>query len=119
MLAFMEEEKGFKLNYLNKNTIKGEINGVQIYLITHSYPLVKDLTNIESIRMAGIPHIAAMKLNAIVGNETRLKDFIDIAFLSSFLYLYQMLEAYEIKYKTRNSVTVLKSLDFHEDINHL
>jgi len=119
VLAFMEEEKGFKLNYLNKNTIKGEINGVQIDLITHSYPLVEDLTNIESIRMASILDIAAMKLNAIVGNGTRVKDFIDIAFLSSFLSLDQMLEAYEIKYKTRNSVMVLKSLDFLEDINHL
>ena len=87
MLAFMEEEKGFKMNYLNKNTIKGEINGVQIDLITHSYPLVEDLTNIESIRMASILDIAAMKLNAIVGNGTRVKDFIDIAFLSSFLSL--------------------------------
>ena len=48
-----------------------------------------------------------------------MKDFIDIAFLSSFLSLDQMLDAYEKKYQTRNAVIVLKSLDFFQDINHL
>lgn len=119
MLSYLEQEKGLQLNYLDKNTIKGQINNIQVDLITHSYPLVQNLEIIEGIRIASIQDISAMKLNAIVGNGTRVKDFIDIAFLSSFLSLDQMLDAYETKYKTRNALIVLKSLDFHQDINHL
>jgi hypothetical protein len=119
ILEYMERKWGLQLNYLDKNTIKGQINNVQVDLITHAYPLVQNLEVIEGVRSASIQDISAMKLNSIVGNGTRVKDFIDIAFLSSFLSLDQMLEAYETKYKTRNAVIVLKSLDFHQDINHL
>ena len=119
MVTYLEKERGLQLNFLDSNTIKGEINHVQVDLITHSYPLVKNLETIDGIRIGSIQDISAMKLNAIVGNGTRVKDFIDIAFLSSFLSLDEMLHAYETKYKTRNALMVLKSLDFHQDINHL
>lgn len=119
ILEYMEGEKGLQLNYLDKNTIKGQIDNVQVDMITHAYPLVQNLEVIEGVRLASIRDIAAMKLNSIAGNGTRVKDFIDIAFLSSFLSLDEMLEAYENKYKTRNAVIVLKSLAFHQDINHL
>lgn len=119
MLEYMERKRGLQLNYLDKNTIKGQIDNVQVDMITHAYPLVQNLEVIEGIRLASIQDIAAMKLNSIAGNGTRVKDFIDIAFLSSFLSLDQMLEAYENKYKTRNVVIVLKSLAFHQDINHM
>jgi hypothetical protein len=53
------------------------------------------LTRDDSIRKAGFTDLAAMKLNAISGNGTRIKDFIDIAFLSGKLSLNQMLRGYE------------------------
>jgi len=58
-----------------------------------------------------------MKLNAVVGNGTRLKDFIDIAYLSSALALSEMIKAYEEKYNSRNPAMVIKALDYHHDIN--
>ncbi|QEC46058.1 hypothetical protein FSB84_25645 [Pseudobacter ginsenosidimutans] len=58
-----------------------------------------------------------MKLNAIVGNGTRLKDFIDVAYLSSSLTLNQMVNAYEEKYVTRNPTIALKSLAYQNDID--
>jgi hypothetical protein len=61
--------------------------------------------------------ISAMKLNAITGNGTRLKDFVDIAYLSASLTLGQMVDAYTQKYKSRNPVMVLKALDYHNDID--
>lgn len=67
--------------------------------------------------MASMQDIAAMKLNAIVGNGTRLKDFVDIAFLSSHMPLSLMLDAYTKKYSTRNPVMVLEALDYHKDID--
>lgn len=57
-----------------------------------------------------------MKLNAIAGNGTRMKDFIDLAYLSTKISLNQMLNAYTEKYKS-NSVMPLKALVFFNDIN--
>jgi hypothetical protein len=57
-----------------------------------------------------------MKLNAIVGNGTRIKDYIDIAFMSTKMTLNQMLTAYQIKY-TSNGVMVLKAIAYFDDIN--
>jgi hypothetical protein len=117
MLSYLESNKGLRLDYQDKNTIKGQIAETKVDLITHSYPLVKELQEIEGIRFASLEDIAAMKLNAIVGNGTRLKDFIDIAFLSHYLSLQNMVDAYEEKYKTRNPLIALKALSYHNDIN--
>jgi len=117
MLSDLEDKYKFQLDYQSKNTLKGEIGGVKVDLITHNYPLVKPLLNFDSVRMASPDDIAAMKLNAISGNGTRLKDFIDIAYLSSFMTLSQMIDAYEEKYSSRNPAMVIKALDYHKDIN--
>ena len=58
-----------------------------------------------------------MKLNAITGNGTRLKDFIDIAYLSTSPTLSRMIDSYEEKYATRNPAMVIKALDYYNDIN--
>jgi len=117
MLAYLEMQKGLQLDYLNKNTIKGQISETKIDLITHSYPLVKQLKVLDGIRFASLEDIAAMKLNAILGNGTRLKDFIDIAFMSCYLPLKKMMDAFEDKYATRNPFLTLKALSYHQDIN--
>ena len=57
-----------------------------------------------------------MKLNAIAGNGTRIKDFIDVAYLSSVFSLQQMLGFYEQKYHS-NTLMPLKGLIFFDDIN--
>jgi len=116
-LSHLENMYKFQLDYQSKNTLKGSIESVKIDLITHNYPLAKHLSNIEDVRMASLEDIAAMKLNAIAGNGTRLKDFIDIAYLSSSLTLSQMIDAYEEKYSSRNPAMVIKALDYHNDIN--
>lgn len=119
MLAYLERAWGFKLDYQGTNTLKGQIEKVKVDFITHAYPLVENIEELDSIRFAGLMDIAAMKLNAIVGNGTRVKDFIDIAYLSAYLSLNEMLEAYAQKYKTRNIVMVLKSLEYQVDIDHV
>ncbi|MBC7655530.1 MAG: nucleotidyl transferase AbiEii/AbiGii toxin family protein [Oligoflexus sp.] len=117
-LEYLENKYQFILNYKSKNSLKGEIRKVKVDLITHQYPLTDELIVFDSIRMAPLKEISAMKLNAIMVNGTRLKDFIDIAFLSNFLRLNDMLEAYEFKYSTRNPVMVTKSLTYFDDINY-
>lgn len=113
----LEKRYKFQQSYSKGYTVKGQIDQIKIDFITHSYPLAGDLVVVEEIRLADLPDIAAMKLNAIIGNGTRLKDFIDIAFLSSFLSLDAMIAAYEIKYSYRNPVMIIKSLAYHRDID--
>lgn len=107
----------FKELYIENNTIKGIIEGVFVDVIKHKYPLVNPLINRDNIRMLSLEDIAAMKLNAIIGNGQRLKDFADIAFLLSYLSLNQMIVAYSKKYSYANQIIVLKALLFYEDID--
>jgi len=58
-----------------------------------------------------------MKLNAIVGNGTRVKDFTDVAFLSSHIPFRDMLDAYCKKYTLVNPVIAAKAITFFGDIN--
>ncbi len=117
LIAELENNYKFQLDYQSKNILKGEIQSIKVDFITHNYPLVKSLVQEEGLRMASPEDIAAMKLNAIAGNGTRLKDFIDIAHLSSTITLSQMVNAYEHKYASRNPSIVIKALEYHQDIN--
>ena len=58
-----------------------------------------------------------MKLNSIAGNGTRIKDFIDLAYLSQHYSLRQMLGFFEEKYNA-NPVMVLKAITFFDEINY-
>lgn len=113
---YLRVEYHFTLDFISKNTLKGEINGIQLDCIAHQYPWIAPLTVEEGIRLASYPDIAAMKLNAISVNGTRLKDFIDIAFLSEKMSFNQMIQGYEKKYQS-NSVIPVKSVTYFDDIN--
>lgn len=117
MLIRLEEKYAFRADFQAKNTLKGQIDGVKIDFITHKYPLVSPLLVEEKVRIAGLEDIAAMKLNAIAGNGTRLKDFIDLAYLSVHLTCAQIIDAYQNKYSTRNPVMVMKAMDYFNDID--
>jgi hypothetical protein len=114
----LEKKYNYHLDFQSKNSLKEEIGSVKVDLIVHQHPLCQDLIIINNIRMATLLEISAMKLNAIMVNGTRLKDFVDIAFLSGFLSLNDMINAYEIKYQTRNTITIIKSVSYFSDINY-
>jgi hypothetical protein len=117
LLEEMEAKYGFQLDYQQKNTIKGRMGDVKVDFIAHQYPVLEDLLNDEGVRMTGLRDIAAMKLNAITGKGTRVKDFIDVAYLSSYMTPVQILEAYQGKYVNRNPLMAIKSLIYHQDID--
>ena len=85
-------------------------------LIRHDYPDVKPRIQEDGIRLYGMEDIAAMKLSTIGDNGTRLKDFIDVAYLSGYLSLKEMLSAFEIKYPQTNPYRALKGLNYYDDI---
>jgi len=106
----------FELDFIEKETVKGEIDGVKIDCIAHKYPWVSEPINTEGVRLAHLNDLAAMKLNAIIGNGTRLKDFIDIAYLSKVKSLNLMIDAYQTKYNSNGMIGV-KAIVFFDDIN--
>jgi hypothetical protein len=114
--AYLENNYHFKADFIERSTVKGEIDGVQIDCIAHCYPWLKPCRLEDGLRFAQLEDISAMKLNAIAGNGTRIKDFIDVAYLSSVFSLQQMLGFYEQKYHS-NTLMPLKGLIFFDDIN--
>ena len=115
---YLIDKYNFNSSFLAKNTLKGTINDIKIDCITHNYQYLDDpYQSEEGVRLYSIRDIVAMKLSAIADNGTRIKDFIDIAFLSSFFSLSEMLDAYEIKFPNSNKIRPLKGLTYFQDIN--
>jgi hypothetical protein len=107
----------FNLDFSSKSTIKGEIEGVKVDFLAHPYQWIQEPVKEGSVRLAGFKDLAAMKLNAISINGSRIKDFIDLAFMSSIMSLSSMLEAYSLKYNS-SAIVPIKALTFFNDINY-
>jgi hypothetical protein len=101
----------------SSNTLIGTIRGIKVDCIKKDYPHVKPVVIHDDIRLCSTQDIAAMKLTAISQDGTRLKDFVDIAFLSSIMSLNTMLEAFDIKYPNTNRITAVKGLNYFDDID--
>ena len=112
----LERDYHLETDFIDRATVKGEIEGVKIDCIAHCYPWIGQPRVEEGIRLASLQDICAMKLNAIAGNGTRIKDFIDVAYLSSRFTLSQMLGFYEEKYHA-NALIPLKAIIFFDDVN--
>jgi len=72
-------------------------------------PILKD-----SIRLASIKDIAAMKLAAITNRGSK-KDFIDLELLINQMGLSQMMNLYHEKYPDGMEMMVLRSLVYFDD----
>ena len=112
----LEETYG-RTDYAFKHTLKGTIDGVKIDCIMHAYPLLEPPYVEEGIRLYGLKDIIAMKLSAITDNGSRLKDFIDIACLSTRYSFYEMLQCYRHKFPQANVLRPFKALTYFEDID--
>lgn len=93
------------------------VNGIKVDLLAHQYPLLEEVENIEGIRIVSLKDIGAMKLNAIYGNGSRLKDFVDMYALLEFYSLQELLEASEKKYPDNSFIMTKNALIHFEDID--
>lgn len=114
---FLVEHYGFRNSFSALNTLKGTIGEVKIDCITHAYQYVVPPYQENGIRLYGIEDIIAMKLSAISDDGSRLKDFIDIACLSTRFSFASMLGFYEHKFPEANVVRPLKAITYFEDID--
>lgn len=115
--SLLIEKYDFKVSYARSQTLKGFINGIKIDFIRFNYPHLFPCDVIEDIRIESIPDIIAMKLLSITDNGSRIKDFVDIAYLSSYYSLDEMLEFYVRKIPNTNKVMPLKALTYFNDID--
>lgn len=113
---YLQEKYAFKGDLLSGSGLKGEVNGIKLDIIRHDYPDVEPRIQEDGIRLYSLKDIAAMKLSAIADNGTRLKDFIDVAYLSGYLSLKEMLAAFEMKYPQTNPYRAVKGLNYYDDI---
>lgn len=117
--SHLKENYGFQQRFKANNTLKGDINGVFIDCIRYDYPLIKPILHEEGIRISSLEDICCMKLSAITDNGSRVKDFVDVAFLSTKFSLMEMLSFYKKKYSEENSVTPVKALLYFDDIDFM
>ena len=71
----------------------------------------------SGLRLYDMEDIIAMKLAAISDDGSRLKDFIDMAFLSTRFSLDSMLRCFERKFPFSNVLGPVKGLLYFDDIN--
>ncbi|RPA66578.1 hypothetical protein EF405_20040 [Cyclobacteriaceae bacterium YHN15] len=90
------------------------VNDVKVDFVSLPYQWIDDPIMYDSIRLASLKDIAAMKLAAITNRGSK-KDFIDIALLIEKLGLDQMMGCYHEKYPDGMEMMVLRSLVYFED----
>lgn len=115
--SMLVQRYGLKVSYERNQTLKGFIDGVMIDCIRFNYPHIQSPDIIDGIRLESVPDIIAMKLSAIAQNGTRIKDFIDIATLSTQYSLEEMLDFYISKFPMANVMMPIKALTYFDEID--
>ena len=115
--AYLLEDYRFVTRDKFNNGLMGYCDAIKVDFIRHNYPIVRPTIEVDGLRMAHPLDIAAMKLNAISGNGTRVKDYYDMYVLLGEFSLVEMLAAYEAKYPQSGAIIATKSLTYFDDIN--
>lgn len=115
--SMLVQRYGLTVSYERNQTLKGFIDGVMIDCIRFNYPHLQSPDIIDGIRLESIPDIIAMKLSAIAQNGTRIKDFVDIATLSTLYSLDEMLNFYITKFSHANMLMPVKALTYFDEID--
>lgn len=90
------------------------IDDIKVDFVSLPYKWIDESVLKDSIRLASIKDIAAMKLAAITNRGSK-KDFIDLALLIDQLGLNQMMNLYHEKYPDGMEMMVLRSLVYFDD----
>jgi predicted nucleotidyltransferase component of viral defense system len=107
----------FRADFTDSNTLLGTIANVKTDFIAHQYPMLEAYDSQYEIRIASLSDLAAMKLNAIVNDGSRMKDYADVAAIGTQMSLHSMVNAYTQKYAGTNPLMALKSLAYFEAVN--
>jgi len=92
-----------------RNTLNVVIDGVEVDIIRHNYPLLEEIEIIDGLRLISKKDIAAMKLSAIARRGSK-KDFYDVYFILQEFSTEELFEFYKLKYESREIFHLVKSL---------
>jgi predicted nucleotidyltransferase component of viral defense system len=98
----------------SQNILICKVGNVKVDFVNYQYPIIENIRETNTIRMASIIDIAAMKLNAIAGRGSK-KDFIDIYYLLRTYSIEQLIALYLKKYNDGSEFLVRKSLTYFDD----
>jgi hypothetical protein len=101
----------------SEDTFLGTFNGVRLGFFLYPYRLLEATTDYQGVSLAGLPDIAAMKLEAIAGRGKK-RDFIDLYFICRGAFsLSQIMALFEQKFEgvQYSKVHLLKSLTYFAD----
>jgi len=115
--AHLVNNHSYAVDNISRATLIGRVDGIKVDCIRYNYPLVNPIEETDGIRMASLADIAAMKLIAASQSGDRLKDFVDLAFLSCRMTLNQMLEAFAKKYAKTDKMVAVRGLTYFSDID--
>jgi len=90
------------------------MNDVKVDFVSLPYHWIDDPIIEDSISLASINDIAAMKLSAITNRGSK-KDFIDLQLIMKHLELKKMMSLYHQKYLDGMEMLVLRSLMYFDD----
>ena len=114
---YLKQTYSFQTDRQTDVTLIGRINSVKVDCIRYNYPLVETIREYDGIRIYSMSDIAAMKLTAISQTGNRLKDFADVAFLSTKMSLDDMLNAFRIKFPNTSIMSAVRGLTYYDDID--
>ncbi|MGC6425955.1 MAG: nucleotidyl transferase AbiEii/AbiGii toxin family protein [Akkermansiaceae bacterium] len=98
----------------DSNTLTLLIKGVKLDVLSHRYPLLRHPETIDSITLASVPDVCAMKVNAVTRRGTK-KDFFDLSCLMNIHSLREMIDFYLRKYPNVDTFTAVRSLGYFDD----
>ena len=106
----------FSAHFISKGSVRGEIDGIKIDILHHPYEWIDDPVCEEDIIMASLQDITAMKLNSIIHNGTRPKDFLDVAYLSQYFSYDNMRSLLVQKYPEYDPILLDRCINYFDDI---
>ena len=110
-LGSFEEEQA------NKGSVLGIFKGIKFSLFIYKYPLIFPTLKYQSLNIADIRDIAAMKIDAVATRGAK-RDFIDLYFICKSNYeLAELFDFYNRRYGVlaSNLIHIRKSLVFFDD----
>ena len=106
----------FSAHFISKGSVRGEIDGIKIDILHHPYEWIDEPVCEEDIIMASLQDITAMKLNSIIHNGTRPKDFLDVAYLSQYFSYDNMRSLLVQKYPEYDPILLDRCIKYFDDI---
>lgn len=103
------------LSLKEKDTMFCKVFTVDLSFFWYKYPLVEKPVAFESILLASLQDIAAMKLIAVYQRPAK-RDYIDIYFLLKIFTLKEMFSFVKKKYPNFNQYLALRALAYFEDL---